>query len=242
MHATASRRPLWFSLLIAGLTFAVFAPVLRHAFLFWDDSVFILRNEDLNPPRAEGLARIWGHPLAGYHQFYVPVTYTVWWMVAHVARAAGANGGPSVLVPMPFHALNLAFHVINAVLVFLILRRLIKSDWPAVLGALLFALHPLQADPVSWAANMYTSLSALFALLAVWSYLRYSDARAQNVAPRSRANLWFALATLWFTLALLTKPAIILLPFIVAAIELLLRNRRLRDCSALLAWVVLAIA
>jgi protein O-mannosyl-transferase len=267
MLAPPSRRPLWFSLLIAGLTFTVFVPVLRHAFLFWDDNVFIFRNSDLNPPRADGLAKIWGHPIAGYHQFYVPVTYTVWWIVAHFARAAGANGGASQLAPMPFHALNLAFHTINAALVFLILRRLVKSDWAAALGALLFALHPLQVDPVSWAANMYTSLSALFSLLAILTYLYYSDARAGIASMRGQGSTradadavgpiptartdpsrsdWkpkiiFFIATICFALALLTKPAIILLPFSVAVIELLLRNRRLRDCAPLLAWVALAI-
>ena len=233
----ADRGRWWMPLLVAGVTLLVFAPVLKHEFLFWDDNVFLLRNPELNPPTAAALAKFWGHPLAGYKQFYVPVTYTVWWVVAHFGRETSSDGNGSVLAAGAFHAANLGFHVVAAVLTFLILRGLVHRDWPAALGAMVFALHPLQADPVSWAANMYTPLSGMLALAAALLYLYFSD--SDPAETPSRRRLLFATATLCFGLAILSKPVVVLLPLIVVAIELLLRGRSLRQCAPLVLWLAI---
>lgn len=235
---SSSRRAFWFAAAIALITFAVFYPVLNHGFLFWDDDVFILRNADLDPPTLSSLARFWGNPLVGYKQFLVPVNYTIWWAVAHVARIPGQIDDRSVLMAPAFHAINLACHVVAAAFAFLVLRKLVKSDVAAAVGALFFALHPLQAEPVSWAANMYTPLSGALALAALHAYLCASD---RERGTRSRVFL-LAVATFCFVLGLLSKPSIVLLPLIAATIEVLLRGRRLRDCAPLAVWLLIGVA
>src|SRR5204863_7877950 len=134
--------------------------------------------------------------------------------VAHVAGRYSPAAGAVVLRPWPLHALNWLAHAGSAVMVLLILYRLVRQRWAAFAGALLFALHPVQAEAVAWASTMYTPLSSLLALLAVWQYLRFSDLR-----PARGAWLAFALATLAFAAALLTKPTAIVVPLMVAAIE-----------------------
>ena len=91
--------------------------------------------------------------------------------------------------PVAYHAANLAIHLVNCGLVFLVLWRLLGwAGWDpvhrkrgAVLGATLFLVHPLQTESVSYIAGRSESLSALFVLLA----LRYSSI-GEN--PRSRGS------------------------------------------------------
>jgi Flp pilus assembly protein TadD len=219
--------------LLVAITAGVFAPVLRHDFLDWDDRDAVQHNPDFNPPTADSLGHYWTET---HLSFFVPVTYTVWWLVANVAGSTGVNGA-FTLDPGPFHAVNLCAHLANAVLVFVILRRLIRRDWPAWFGAALFALHPVQVEPVAWVSSMYSSLSGLFALLATWQYLAFSDARFGDERPavhgsrRTRANVHLAFAAGCYALALLTKPTILLLPLIWLLIDAGLRGRRLRDVA-----------
>jgi hypothetical protein len=231
--ASSPRRAFWFAAFIAIVTFAVYFPVLKHWFVFWDDDFFILRNPDINTPTLTSLSKFWAHPLQGYCQFLVPMNYTVWWLLAHVARISTVAPGNAVLIGPAFHALNLGFHLTASVAAFLILRKLTRRDIPAAIGALLFALHPLQAEPVSWAANMYTSLSGCLALLAMLTYLSFAD--------DARRTRWvrYALGTLLFTTALLSKPSVSFLPVAIVLIEITLRGRRLRDCKPLSLWLAI---
>ena len=245
--AAPSRRAFALALLIATVTFGVFCSTLGHQLLYWDDVVSIVANKELNPPTLHNLAEFWRHPVDGYNRSYVPVNYTLWWLVAHFARVPDPNGAGMTFLPAPFHALNLTFHLIAAVLVFVLLRRLVRADWPAVAGALLFALHPLQVEPVCWASNMYTPLSGMLSLAAIVLYLRFSDARLGGercAGPSRRPRQWLVMiaAVICFTLALLSKPTLVLLPLVIAAIEVLINGRRLRDCAPLLAWLPIAAA
>jgi hypothetical protein len=230
---SSPRRAFWFAAFIAIITFAVYFPVLRHWFVYWDDDFFIMRNVDINTPTLSSLAKFWAHPLEGDCQFQVPMNYTMWWLLAHIARVPTLEPGHAVLIGPAFHALNLTFHLIACVATFLILLKLTGRDVPAAIGALLFAIHPLQSEPVSWAANMYTSLSGCLALLAMLTYLSFADN-----ASRTR---WirYTLGTLLYTLALLSKPSVSFLPIAIVLIEVTLRGRRIRDCKPLALWLAI---
>lgn len=224
--------------LLAGvLTLFVFSPVLRHGFIeSWDDAEAITENPDYNPPRLSNLLHYWVPPPK--REFYVPVTYTLWGLLAMGARGVAADGR-ATFNPVWFHAANLLAHAIGAALVFLILRRLVRGRWAAWVGAMLFAVHPIQVEAVAWAASMYTPLSGMFALFATWQYLRFSDARQDGTR-----FAWghYALATIAFVLGMLTKPSIVAVPLIVAAIELGLRRRGLRQFALPLgAWVAVTV-
>ncbi len=81
--------------------------------------------------------------------------------------------------PESFHYVNVFIHVLNAFLVFLALRRVLtRAGWEpqstlraSAAGALVFLIHPLQTESVSYIAGRSESLSALFELLAYLVYL-----------------------------------------------------------------------
>lgn len=100
---------------------------------------------------------------------------------------------------------NLLLHCINAVLVFLLLRRLCGSLWPAAIAAAAWAIHPLRVESVAWVSERREVLYAMFGLLALFAYLWYSEKRT---LPR------YALVYVLFILSLLSKPMLVTFPFL----------------------------
>ncbi|HWB87301.1 MAG TPA: hypothetical protein VG675_24375 [Bryobacteraceae bacterium] len=87
--------------------------------------------------------------------------------------------------PFGYHFANLLIHFVNTGLVFLVLLRILrKAAWPerksriaSLLGALVFAIHPLQTESVSYVAGRSESLASLFLLVAYVVFLyRREDA------------------------------------------------------------------
>ena len=115
--------------------------------------------------------------------------------------------------PVAYHALNLALHTLNAIMVFFLVLRLNGSDrrWPALFAALVFAIHPVHAESVSWIAGITDPLVTLFLL---GSFLVYLDHESKPHPAR------LAVSLLLFVLALLSKETAVMLPFILIAYAL----------------------
>lgn len=188
--------------LLLVTVFVVFAPVRNHAFLRWDDNVNVYENPLLDPVSAENLHRIWSN---GYQALYIPVTYTFLSGEAAIARKEDGTLSPRV-----FHVGNLLLHAANALLVFALLRLLLNEKWPAWAGATLFAIHPLQAEPVSWVTETRGLLAAYFGLIALWQYLRYAQVHRGNNrggTTNSRSTRHYVFASAALLMALLSKPS-----------------------------------
>ncbi len=143
--------------------------------------------------------------------------------------------------PPGYHATNLALHIANALLVYVMLTRVGARAGVALAVAILWAVHPVQVESVAWVSERKNVLSTLFFLLAFLTYLRFSD--------RPRPGTYVALLVL-FVAALLSKINTIVLPAIMLGYELAYRSRlRTRDVlatlpllavGAVIAWVNLA--
>jgi len=113
------------------------------------------------------------------------------------------------------HLENILIHAANAVLLFLVATRVADSgtmhctEFP-LLTALLFALHPLHTEAVSWIAGRTDPLAAFFVLLATYHLFVY-------VKENSRTNLYQAM--FFLLLGCLTKEIVFF--FIPAAAYLL---------------------
>jgi hypothetical protein len=130
---------------------------------------------------------------------YVPVTYTLWWLVACIARQPTAAW---------FHALNILIHLCSVTAVYALLCWRGYRETAALVGAAMFALHPVQVEAVAWCSGTKDLLAAAFGLWAI-----YLAARRRPVT-----------ATILFVLALFAKPSAVVFPLLAAM--LLPRGRR----------------
>ena len=218
-----------------------FAPAVTSDFVNYDDDKHLTGNARMNPPTLANAAKYWTDA-RGFFGLYIPVTYTAWTLVAQLAYRPATSSSPASLNPDVFHIANLLLHACSSSVVFLILRTLLsrsaRSDIAAALGALLFALHPVQVEPVVWASGFRDVFGGLLALLTVLQYVRY----LQAAAPAARRK-HYGLALSIFVLALLAKPTAVVVPIILAILDAFLIRRSARQLArSLLPMLLLAIA
>jgi tetratricopeptide (TPR) repeat protein len=241
------KRRFLLALLLIVFAFAVFQRVPTFDFVDWDDTTNVFENPYYLPGAPEGLGRFWR---AGYNELYMPVTYTFWGLCARLAFQTEPllrqSGGITTFAPGVFHTANLLIHLVNILLVFALVRRLLLrmpdiqdgllTDCAAAAGALLFALHPLQVESVAWVTGTNNTLGAVFALLAVHAYLFGAEGSKRQAG-------WMGLATVAYGLALLSKATAVALPLVVLALEVGLVRRPVRQYApVLLLWGAMAAA
>ncbi len=107
------------------------------------------------------------------------------------------------LRPAPMHWINLGWHVLNSLLVFLVWRSLSGALWRPAVVAACFALHPLHVESVAWISERKDVLCGFFWLLCLWSYAAYvrRPGTARYVVVLTLAGC-----------ALLSKPMAVTLP------------------------------
>ena len=232
--------------MLAGLTLVTFYPVLRGQFLNWDDQVNIVTNPDLNPVTVEGLLRNFSHTRL---TLYMPLAYVVWGGLAVVARQA-PDAAAVTLNPAVFHGFNLIIHTLTVFAVFFVLRALRHTRAAAMVGAAVFAVHPIQVEAVAWVSGMYTVLGTLLCFAALLQYLKYSEhcklveggtPAVPSDVERAASSPWFhyALATVLYVVALFTKPASVAVVPLAGAMDVLLLRRRVgRVVLSLLPWAL----
>ena len=111
----------------------------------------------------------------------------------------------SGLDPWGYHLSNIAYHALSAIFVFLIARTLFDRGRPALFAALLFAVHPIQTDAVTYLSGRRDVLSGLFVLAGFYAFLRYR---------RTRRTGYLALAMAAYPLAFFSKESAIILPLL----------------------------
>lgn len=223
-----------YALLIAVPLSALW-PVTTAKFTTWDDLETVAENPRLESVSWDTLSYYWRHPAM---DLYIPVTYSAWALLALLPQGevAKVSSTTSTLNPAWFHSANLATHVLCGLVVFGILRRLLRKDWPAAAAALLFSVHPMQVEPVAWMSGFKDVLSGTFGLFALYGYVRSISA-----PDNPRVGRWFVVATLSFVLALLAKPSAMAVPLAALVIGCLWFEQPIRAALRRL-WMWFALA
>lgn len=170
----------------------------------WDDYSYIVNNIRIKD--AGELFRNWdGSRFIGFFSFWLN------FMITGLRQAS-------------YHLVNLIIHILNSFLVFILIKLLLSlnfkdtyreyEDYIALLGALLFGLHPVNTMAVTYISQRFTILSTLFYLLSVFLYLK---ARVQS----GNSPLLYVLSILSSILAMKTKEIAFTIPFMILLFEFL---------------------
>lgn len=114
------------------------------------------------------------------------------------------------LNPGRHHLTNLIFHILNALLLFFLLRKMTGELWQSAFVAALFALHPLNVESVAWVSERKNVLSTFFLLITVWSYIRYVS---------HPAIYRYLFVVLFFVFGLMSKPMVVTLPCLLLLLD-----------------------
>lgn len=185
---------------LVALVLLAHGPSVRATFI-WDDDVYVTANRHLHD--AAGLFDMWFR--LGATKQYDPLVFTTFWL-EH--RLWG-------LSPFGYHAVNVAFHALDVLLLWVLLRRLaVRGAW---LAAALFAAHPVFVQSVAWVSELKNVQSAFFALLCLLAHLRFSLPEGPEGFRSGAGRPWrfYALSLLLFAAALASKPTVVSLPLLI---------------------------
>jgi tetratricopeptide (TPR) repeat protein len=135
-----------------------------------------------------------------------------------------------------YHALNLLIHILAGLTLFGIVLHTLRdrqncersSTWAAFAVALLWTVHPLQTESVTYVIQRAESLMGLFYLLTLYCFIRASEAGGSRRRVRL---LWYALSIAACQLGMATKEVMVSAPLVV-----LLYDRTFLAGSASEAW------
>jgi protein O-mannosyl-transferase len=177
---------------IVAFTLTVYAPVAQHPFIHIDDYGYVVNNTHIQQLNWDTVK--WSFTTFHYAN-WDPLTWLSHAVDIHYFRVdAGRH-----------HEVSLALHALNAVLLFWMLSQATGYLGRSFAVAAVFALHPVNVEPVAWVAERKTVLSMVFFLLALIAYRWY--ARHPGVGR-------YLVVAMLFALGLMSKPQIITLPFV----------------------------
>ncbi|MFA6364935.1 MAG: hypothetical protein WCW78_00845 [Candidatus Paceibacterota bacterium] len=131
-----------------------------------------------------------------------------------------------------YHAVNILVHIADAILIFFILFHLFSLRGPAAIAALLFAIHPLQTESITYISGLGDPLSLFFILIGTYFFLKVRGA----LSDAKENNLWlnYAIIVISFLLALMTKERSVVFPAILLLADLFIWKTR--ESSLLSFW------
>lgn len=146
----------------------------------------------------------------------------------------------SKLDPFWFHLTNLMIHISSAITLYILGRFLLKASQVGqndklqhlpFISALLFAVHPIQTEAVSYISQRYASLATLLYLLTLVLYLKFrlsfKNSQIGFISQLIKALTFLAFCFSWF-LATLSKEISLTIPLSLFALELLFLRKKTR--------------
>lgn len=187
--------PLYCILFLCILTLILYCRSAWNEFLFkWDDQWVVINTYT---DQGFSLHNLWHILTDFYHGQYAPLNELLYVIMYKID---GYN-------PTIFHIGTILLHVTNVVLVFIFTKSLLTSilsqnkpysavkrglTQKAFLTAIIFAVHPLCVESVSWLSASKILVYSLFYLLGLILYLKYI---------RSASHLLYLLVILLFVLS-----------------------------------------
>ncbi|MDX2135996.1 MAG: tetratricopeptide repeat protein [Saprospiraceae bacterium] len=152
------------ALAVTAIAFVCYLPSLSNGFVNWDDDVNLTKNPNLEVVNAESLRNIFsldkGPVIGNYNPLPIFSFALEKWAVGKID-------------PWVVHFNNALLHAITVFFAFRLLLHLGFGMGGAVVGGLLFAIHPMRVESVAWATERKDVLFAVFFFAALMYYVRW---------------------------------------------------------------------
>ncbi|PCJ84389.1 MAG: hypothetical protein COA57_09320 [Flavobacteriales bacterium] len=192
---------------ILGITALAFYPSISNEFIFWDDPEYILNNPHI---KEINLKNLFGE---FYFGNYHPLT-----MLSYSLEYAAFEFNPKA-----FHFNNVLLHLLNTFLVFVFIYYLLgrRRIEVAAITAVLFGIHPMHVESVSWVSERKDVLFTFFFLLSLIWYLKYWGQGTGSKGLKKDYLLVFV----FFLCSLFSKAPAVVLPVVLLLIDYFLGRK-----------------
>lgn len=194
--------------IIAAVSFIVYFNTLFSLFV-WDDNIFLLLTPYLKSFKflpeffKYDFWRVGPHFAEGTFSTYYRPFLAASFMLDNLLWGAKVFG---------FHLTNLIFHAMVSILIFLLVDRLIKNRFISLFSALLFNVHPIHSEAVSFISGRVDVIALFFFLLSLILFLDYVSTKKFTL---------YLFSLICFISSLLTKEAAVLLPLVILSLSFL---------------------
>jgi protein O-mannosyl-transferase len=221
--------------LLASLCAALYAWTLDFPFAF-DDVIYLVNNPFVKDASSFGY-------LSNFHTFAnkatalgIDIDYSINFILRPIAYVTfHLNYVFDGLTPYWYRAVNVVIHGLNSMLIYALLLRLLtrlpesrklSSNSVAFIAgtaALVFAVHPLATESVTYIVQRFTSLVALFYLITL--LLHFHAATIQRTLLRRSVRV---ISVLILVLGMLTKESCFTAPVVAVLLDAVLLGTALR--------------
>ncbi len=203
--------------LLSAITFGIYANSLSGDFLI-DDYSGIVLNEDL-------------HGIKHYFSEHFRLGPGIISGLVHLFNWNILGGNPFY-----FHLFNVIVHVCCVILVFILCNILFDNRTLSFFTSLIFAIHPIHTEAVSWISGGNYSLSSLFFIASFIFYVKSYD-----------SILDLMISVLFFVLCFFTGTSVVALPIMFILYDIFFReknkqNGKLQRLRILVLLIIFAMA
>ncbi len=182
--------------------------------LFWDDDDWIINNNFVHTVSWDNV-KFWltHNTLAGVglkSNYYRPFLFFTF----------ALNYAISGIKPFSYHLFSNLIHIANGVLVFLLVQQIFKKKLLAFLTSLIFLIHPLQTEAITYISGRGDALVAMFMLLGLLFFYKSESAKlnVSGFVHKRSSTFYFLLSIFFLVLGLLSRETAIIFPFLALAL------------------------
>lgn len=144
------------------------------------------------------------------------------------------------LTPFFYHFQNLFWHIFSAILVYVVILKLFRNYYSSVgknsngkavafLTALIFLIHPLQTEAVTYVAGRADPMHSALMLLSFLFFLKFTEEFKCLPKKRKSQLKYLIWSIIFFTFSLMTKERAVILPGIIFVYLLLFYGKAIFD-------------
>ncbi len=199
------RNNLFAILLFVAVGFGLYANTLHNP-MFWDDYANVVDNQFIKDWRylPDYFSKNLTAGAGGLNNYWRPMLLLVYSLEWHLWQDWVVG----------YHLVDISFHIANAVFLFFVLFFIFKSRFLAFSAALIFLVHPLQTEAVTWITGLGDALSAFFIFLGILFYLKFRISGDPPLKSRS-----YLLSLIMYILALMSKEIAIIMPAFIFIVD-----------------------
>jgi protein O-mannosyl-transferase len=177
---------------------AAFGRIAGNDFINLDDDLYITENINIHSGiNLKNITWTFKAVVAGNWHPLTLISHMLDWSMF------GTNAGAH-------HIVSLLFHIGAVIFLFLFLNKSTNFLLPSAFAAAFFALHPLRVESVAWASERKDVLSMFFGMATLYAYAFYAESRKLS-------RYFFCL--ILFAMALMSKPVMVTMPFVLMLLD-----------------------